>query len=59
MKTKWFREEKSAEFVNYAFGGKVDFFSIRNWLLKVFLLNPNRGVFVNYINDLSKIINER
>ena len=34
-------------------------FSIRNWLLKVFLLNPNGGYFVNYINGLSKIINGR
>ena len=52
-------KRKSAEIVNYAFGGKIDLLSIRNWLLKVFLLNPNRGVFVNYINDSSKIINER
>ena len=36
----------------------MTFFSIRNWLLKVFLLDPNGGVFVNYINDLSKMINE-
>ena len=60
--TKWKQsgfQEKSAEIVNYSFGGKVDFFSIRNWLLKVFLLDPNGGVFVNYINDLSKMINER
>ena len=27
--------------------------------LKIFLLNSNGGYFVNYINDLSKIINGR
>ena len=27
--------------------------------MKIFLLNPNGGYFVNYINDLSKIINGR
>ena len=43
-----------AEITNFAFGGKVDFFSIRNWHLKVFLLNSNGEYFVNYINDLLK-----
>ena len=43
-------------FSNFAFGRKVDFLSIRNWLLKVFLLDSNGGYFDNYIHDLSKII---
>ena len=37
--------------------GKLTFFLY--WLLKVFLLTPNGGYFINYINDLSKIINGR
>ena len=40
---------------NFAFGGKVDFLSKRNWFLKIFLLDSSGGYFVNYINDLSKI----
>ena len=44
---------------NFAFEWKVDFLFIRNWPLKVFLLNSNGGYFVNYIYDLSKIINRR
>ena len=48
------------KFANFAFVGKVDFLSIRNWLLKIFLLDSKGGYFVNYINDLSKsLINER
>ena len=44
---------------NVSSGGKLTFFSIRNWLLKIFLLDSHGGYFVNYINDLSTIINGR
>ena len=53
------QNQHCAEITNFAFGGKVDFLSIRDWLLKEFLLDSNRGYFVNYINELNKIINGR